>query len=181
MQAQGGTNDSIAYLQLIPSEDMAVAVLANTFVDGAGIVDEVLAALLPEYRKNLAAAANVTVPPQPQPKPAAVPSEMVGPWSGFVETYKGKVPLTVTIDATGRLVAKLAEQPDVSIARARFGNKVVRWSMPGALGVEGEPFTLALKLYFREGLLVGDAETSPLPTNSNWLQTYYWVQLKPVK
>jgi hypothetical protein len=106
---------------------------------------------------------------------------MVGPWSGFVETYKGRVPLTATIDATGSLVAKLAEQPDVPIARARFGNKVLRWSMPGALGVEGEPFTLAMKLYFREGLLVGDAETSPLPTNPNGFQTYYWVQLKSVK
>jgi len=179
VQAQGGTYASIAYLQLIPSEDIAVAVLANTFVDGAGIVDEVLAALLPEYKKNLAAAANVTAPPQPQPAP--VPAEMVGQWSGFVETYKGKVPLTLTIDATGGMVAKLAEQPEVAVARGRFGNRAARWSMPAALGVEGEPFTLAMKLYFREGLLLGDAETSPLPTNLHGFQTYYWVQLKSVK
>lgn len=179
--AQGGTNDGTAYLQLIPSEDIAVAVAVNTAADGAGIVDEVLAALLPEYKKNLAAAASVSAPPPPQSPPAEVPSEMVGSWTGFVGTYKGKVPLTVTIDATGRLVAKLAEQPEVSVARARFGNKVLRWSMAGSLGVEGEPFTLAMKLYFREGLLVGDGETSPLPTNPDGFQTYYWVQLKSDK
>jgi CubicO group peptidase (beta-lactamase class C family) len=176
--AQGGTNDSMTYLQLIPSEDIAVAMLANTYVDGAAIVDEVLAALLPEYRKNLAAAKNVTAPPRPPAQPAPVPSEMLGPWSGFIETYKGRTPLTVTIDATGSLAAKLAEQP-VPVERARYGDKVVRWSMPASLGVEGEPFTLAMKLYLREGLLVGDAETMPLPTNTVWLQTYYWVQLKP--
>ena len=181
--AQGGTNDSTAYLQLIPSEDIAVAVLVNTAADGARIVDEVLAALLPEYKKNLAAAASASAPPHPQSPPAEVPSEMVGSWTGFVGTYKGKVPLTVTIDATGRVVAKLAEQPEVSVARARFGDKVFRGSMAGSLGVEGEPFTLALKLYFRGGLLVGDAETSPLPTNPpiNWIETYYWVQLKSYK
>ena len=106
---------------LIPSEDIAVAVLVNTYTDGAGIVDEVLAALLPEYKKNLAAAASAPVPPPaPQSPPAEVPSEMVGSWTGFVGTYKGKVPLTVTIDATGHLVAKLAEQPEVSVARARW-------------------------------------------------------------
>lgn len=32
--AQGGTNDGTAYLQLIPSEDIAVAVLVNTAADG---------------------------------------------------------------------------------------------------------------------------------------------------
>jgi CubicO group peptidase (beta-lactamase class C family) len=180
--AQGGTNDAMAYLQLIPSEDIAVAVVVNTYIDGAAIVDEVLAALLPEYKKNLAAAASVSAPPPaPQPPPAEVPSEMVGSWTGFVGTYKGKMPLNVTIDATGHLVAKLAEQPEVSVARARFGNKVFRGSITGSLGVEGEPFTLALKLFFRDGLLVGDAETSPLPTNPHGFQTFYWVQLKSDK
>lgn len=179
--AQGGTNDGTAYLQLIPSEDIAVAVVVNTAADGAGIVDEVLAALLPEYKKNLAAAASVPAPPPPQSPTTEVPSEMVGLWTGFVETYKGRVPLTVTIDPAGSLVAKLAEQQDVPIARARFGNKVLRWSMPGSLGVEGEPFILAMKLYLREGFLVGDAETSPVPTNPNGFQTYYFVQLKSVK
>ncbi len=181
--AQGRTNDSMAYLQLIPSEEIAVAMLVNTYADGAGIVDEVLAALLPEYKKNLAAAAGLSAPPpSPQSPPAQAPAEMVGLWTGFVETYKGRVPLTVTIDATGSLVAKLAEQPDVPIARGRFGNKVLRWSMPGSLGVEGEPFNLSLvKLYLREGFLVGDAETSPLPSNPNGFQTYYFVQLKSVK
>jgi len=186
--AQGGRNDSTAYLQLIPSEDLAVAMVVNTAADGAGIVDEVLAALLPEYKKNLAAetsaraasAASPKAPQAPSPPPP-VSSEMVGTWSGFVETYKGKIPLTVRVDATGSLVAKLAAQPDVQIERARFGNKVLRWSMPGSLGVEGEPFTLAMKLYLREGLLVGDAETSPVPTNPNGFQTYYFVQLKSVK
>lgn len=179
--AQGGTNDAMAYLQLIPSEDIAVAVLANTYVDGAAIVDEVLAALLPEYKKNLAAARSVSAPPPTQPPPPPpIPSEMAGSWTGFVGTYKGKVPLTVTIPSTGPVVAKLAEQPEVPVARARFVNQVFRGSIAGSLGVEGEPFTLALKLFFRDGLLVGDAETSPLPTNppTNWIQTYYWVQLK---
>jgi CubicO group peptidase (beta-lactamase class C family) len=175
--AQGGTSDATAYLQLIPSEDIAVAMLVNTAADGAKIVDEVLAALLPEYKRKLdtpSAPAQARAPATP----TEAPVELVGGWNGFVETYKGRVSLRVTIDATGSLVAKLASQPDVQIARARFGNKVVGWTMPGSLGVDGEPFTLALKLYLRDGSLVGDAETSPAPGNANGFRTYYWVQLK---
>jgi CubicO group peptidase (beta-lactamase class C family) len=177
VQAQGGTNDAIAWLQLIPSEDIAVAVLANTFVDGAKIVDDVLAAMLPEYAKNLAAAANVAAPPQAAPQPPAGPGEMAGHWSGFIQSYMGKVPLTVTIDATGSLAAKVAEQAE-PVERARYGNKVVRWSMPASLGVEGEPFALAMKLFLRDGLLVGDGETTSAGPNPHGFQTYYWVELK---
>src|SRR5262249_29865407 len=99
-------------------------------------------------------------------------------WSEVGMALWSRVPFSVTIDASGSLVAKLASQPDVQIGRARFGNKVVRWTMPGSLGVDGEPFTLALKLYLRDGSLVGDAETSPAPGNANGFRTYYWVQLK---
>jgi Beta-lactamase len=178
--AQGGTSDATAYLQLIPSEDIAVAMLVNTGADGAKIVDEVLAALLPEYKRNLETPP-ASAQPRAQPSPPEAPVELVGSWNGFVETYKGRVPLSVTIEPTGSLLAKLASQPDVQIAPARFGNKVVRWTMPGSLGVEGEPFTLALKLYLRDGSLVGDAETSPAPGNAKGFRTYYWVQLKSRK
>jgi CubicO group peptidase (beta-lactamase class C family) len=56
--AQGGTNDATSYLQLIPSEDIAIAMLWNTGTpDGGKVVDQVLSAIIPRYQKNLEAAA----------------------------------------------------------------------------------------------------------------------------
>lgn len=177
MLAQGGTNDATAYLQLIPSEDIAVAVLCNTGTDGRKIVDEALAALLPKYRENLPHADN-TPPSPPEPAPAQVVPTISGNWSGFIQTYAGKVPLIVQIDKTGEVVAKLGPAPEVRKSDARVRSDFVRWTMPGSLGVEGEPFDLTIRLRLRRGLLVGAAETSPLPSNRDGFRTYYWVQLE---
>ena len=176
--AQGGTGDATAYLQLIPSEDIAVAVLLNTGIgDGNRIVDQVLTVLLPQYREHLAqpgatsqASSGVTQ--------VQMPPTIPGNWSGFVRTCAGTVQLAAKIDTTGEVVAKLGSEPEVRISQARFGTKSVRWTMAGSLGVEGEPFTLTMRLRLQRGLLVGAAETSPLANNHSGFRTYYWVQLE---
>ena len=181
--AQGGTIDASAYLQLIPSEDLAVAMLANTgTADGNKIVDEALAAVLPRYRQELS---RVGEAGESSPKstektdPPEVTSAMVGTWAGFVQTYKGKVPLTVNIQTNGAIVAKLGSQAEVRVPHARFDGKAIGWKMPGSLGVEGEPFELDLLLYRDEQSLTGTAETRPAPTNRTGFRTYFWVQMEP--
>lgn len=174
--AQGGTNDATAYLQLIPSEDVAVAMLWNTGTpDGAKVVDQVLAAVLPQYRKSL----KQTAPINPARSAAAIamPPDLAGTWSGSVQTYQGLVPLTVTIDSSGRLVATLASQPEVIVQRPLFGEGAVRWTMPGSLGVEGEPFALAMRLYLYNDVLAGAARTEPGSSNHDGSWVYYWVRL----
>jgi hypothetical protein len=87
------------------------------------------------------------------------------------------VPLTVNVDKNGAIVAKLSSQPEVQVQRVRFGEKSIRWTMSGSLGVEGEPFELDFLLDPGGQALTGTVETRPLPTNRTGFRTYYWVQL----
>jgi hypothetical protein len=175
--AQGGTNDATAYLQLIPSEDIAVAMLWNTGTpDGDKLIDQILAAVLPQYRENLEHR-TATQQPAVTSEASNVPAGMVGAWSGSVQTYLGQVPLTVAIDASGELIARLGNGPEVRRAHPRYGEGVVRWTMPGSLGVEGEPFDLAMRLYLYKDLLAGAARTAPPPSSRNATWVYYWVRV----
>lgn len=176
--AQGGTNDATAWLQLIPSEDIAVAMLWNTGTpEGRKVMDQVLAAVIPQYQRNLerAATTNPPVPSLPQRGPSPA---VVGSWSGFIQTYKGQVSLALRIDALGEIVVKLGEEPEVHRAPPWFGEGAVRWTMPGSLGVEGEPFDLAIRLHLHGGTLAGAARTVPPPSSRNGVWVYYWVQLE---
>jgi CubicO group peptidase (beta-lactamase class C family) len=176
--AQGGTTDATAYLQLIPSEDIAIAMLWNTGTpNGAKVVDQILSALLPRYQKNLdaAAAAKPSAPSSSAPGPSP---GLLGRWSGFVQTYKGTVPLALDVIPSGELVARLGTDAEVRRAHPRFGEGVVRWTMPGSLGVEGEPFDLAMRLYLYGGILAGAARTQPPASNGKGVWVSYWVQLE---
>ena len=53
LRGQGGTDDAWAALQLIPSEGIAVVILANTGDDfPSKLMDEILSVLLPSYRQR---------------------------------------------------------------------------------------------------------------------------------
>jgi hypothetical protein len=67
--------------------------------------------------------------------------------------------LTVSIDASGELVARLGNGLEVRRAHPRDG--VIRWTMPGSPGVEGEPFDPAMRLYLYKDVLAGAARTAP--------------------
>ena len=80
---QGGTDDGMAFLQLIPSEEIVVVVLTNTGDEfPSKIVDEILSVLLPSYRLKRATAAN-SPSQQPSP-PVEPPTSLVGNWVGSV-------------------------------------------------------------------------------------------------
>lgn len=178
--AQGGTNSATAYLQLIPSEDIAIAMLWNTGTpNGAAMIDQILAAVLPKYKENL----EDTPAARPAPLPGMTdpPAAIIGKWSGFVETYKGTTPLLLDVMPSGELIAELGSEPEVRRRPARFVPGVVRWTMPGSLGVEGEPFDLAIRVEPNgRDVLAGAARTVPPESapGRDTPQLYYWVQLE---
>ncbi len=148
--------------------------------DGAQLIDEVLSAILPQYRKNLESNDHdYQSSAQPPVTPAVrdFPPALVGSWSGFVQTYRGQVPLTVHLDSSGALVARLGTAPEVRSRRASYIDGALRWTMPSALAVEGEPFDLAMRLYLHDNSLVGAARSSPPPSSRNGLRASYWVRL----
>jgi len=176
--AQGGTADSQAWLLLVPSERIAVVVLANSgTINAAGMIDRILSVLLPPYRESLEAA--VPSPSQgttPAPNgPATVPSELVGTWSGKIETHRGDVPITMAIKSSGEITATLASQPTVSMTDVRMTSGCLAARMHGDLGIDyvgPAPYQLRFSLQTVGGGLAGSAIT--------WATTGrlpFWVEL----
>jgi CubicO group peptidase (beta-lactamase class C family) len=165
--AQGGTNDSFAVLQLIPSEKIAVAVIANTGTTVPfEIVDQTLRGLLPDYRETVAK----TDQPGANTKTAA-PTALAGTWVGALDTWKGSVPLTLAISPVRQVQVRRGNQwttaSDVDIAASRFycviPNQVATPHAP--------PSDLELELYLHGEILIGAG------TTKDGAQLPYWVQL----
>jgi CubicO group peptidase (beta-lactamase class C family) len=172
--AQGGTNDSFAVLQMVPSEQIAVAVIANTGTTVPfEIVDKVLSDLLPRYREDLAS--EPPAAPQPESPASAATTSLVGTWTGALQTWKGSVPLTLRISASREVQVQWKSDQwmtatDVDIAEPRFYCVV-----HGQVETPDAPqpqYDLELELYLRGKALVGAA------TTKNGAQLPYWVQLE---
>lgn len=104
---KGSTNDSFAVLQMIRSEKIAVAVIANTGTTVSfEIVEKILRDLLPHYRATLAN----EKPSAPARDASSVTSNaLVGSWTGALQTWKGNIPLAVEISLSHQVRAKWAK------------------------------------------------------------------------
>jgi CubicO group peptidase (beta-lactamase class C family) len=172
--AQGGTSDSFAVLQMIPSEKIAVAVIANTGTTVPfEIADRVLSDLLPRYRARLAS--EPPAAPRRDPAVIATTTSLAGNWAGALQTWKGNIPLTLRISASREVRAKWKDDQwitatDVGIAEPRFYCVLHgQMEIPDA---PQPPYDLELELYLRGTALVGAA------TTKNEAQLPYWVQLE---
>jgi CubicO group peptidase (beta-lactamase class C family) len=169
--AQGGTNDSFAVLQLIPSEKITIAVVANmgTTVP-LEIVEEVLSELLPRYRESsIAEKAATTRTERP------VTKALVGRWTGALHTWNGNFPLTLEIAGSRDVQAKWdsghwMKATDVDIAEPRF--YCIIHGLKGIPGAPQSPYDLELELYLRAKTLVGAG------TTKDDAQLPYWIQLE---
>jgi hypothetical protein len=178
---QGGTDDAYARLQLIPSEGIAVVVLANTgTLLPDAVVNEVLDTLLPAYRDRRA---KTSVQEQQARSKSDPPSAMfVGRWKGVVKTYRGDIPLTFTITDAGEVQASLGSQLRTLLSGARFEKESLTGLMSGDLATDedtgSDRYDLEFELYLRGGALNGAVTTRPRPGARNFTRLPYWVELK---
>jgi CubicO group peptidase (beta-lactamase class C family) len=173
--AQGGTHDATAYLQLVPSEDIAVAMLWNSGTPNGGkVIDEILSAMLPHHRD---------ISTHPSPTPVAVSSmqnnqqnRFIGRWSGSIQTYKGNLPLVLSINPSGDGSIKLGSESDFHIAHFQFDGEMVKCDIPGphGLGDTGpDPYRIDIKLYLHDASLVGAARTRTYPPSIDDTLLFY--------
>jgi hypothetical protein len=181
--AQGGTYDSQAWLLLVPSENIAIVVLANSGnVPATKPIDQILSILLPTYRENLAKApppvSSGTAPAATAVR-AAVPA-LAGRWSGEIQTYRANLPLALTITAGGDFEATLGTQTAVKMTNVRVRDNRVTGRMPGDLGIDyagGSPYELRFDLSLQENKLIGAAITYAVPGRDG-PRLPFWVELK---
>ncbi len=175
---QGGTDDAMAFLRLIPSEEIVVVMLTNTGDDfPPKIVDEILSVMLPPY-----GAKRATAKP-PQPKPESKPSSsFVGNWAGHVHTYHGDVPLTFSISASGEVQAKLGSVAVSPLNKFEFTDRGLLGRLTGNLGTDEdtgpEPYDLDFELYLKGDMLYGATTTRPRPGARYGARLSYWVELR---
>jgi CubicO group peptidase (beta-lactamase class C family) len=178
--AQGGTDDAMAFLRLIPSEEIAVVMLTNTGDEfPPKIVDEILSAMLPPYRFKREANSNNKPTPKPDTRPS---TSMVGDWVGHIHTYRGDLPLTLSISAAGDVKAKLKSVSVETLGKFEFTDRGLLGRLTGNLGtVEDtgpEPYDLDFELYLKGDTLYGSTTTRPRPGARYGARLSYWVELK---
>lgn len=176
VSAQGGTTDSYALLELVPSKDVAVVVLANSyskFVSDLG--DRILATLAP----------NSATPTSPPIKQTASPasSSVIGRWNGEVLVLGKPVRISLDVSSDGVAHAKLVDQPlatlkNVSIKPAHFYGEL---SASGAIAdAPAGDFVLDLDLALHGDELLG-AATAHLPAGEEGDQLPHWAHFSRAK
>jgi len=168
--AQGGTDAAQAWLRLIPSEGITVALLCNSGNSSVkSVVDEILSTLLPVYAEKCAQAATVTEAPKPRQLPSQA---FVGSWKGMIKTFRGDIPLTFSIRESGEVQVQLGSQPVTVLDKTKFNEKRLAGITSGKPVIEEDAQHVEFCLYLRDGALKGAAVTlsySSLP---------YWAELK---
>lgn len=176
---QGGTDDAMAFLRLIPFEEIVVVVLTNTGDDfPPKIVDEILSELLPTFKANRA----IAKPSQPKPesRPATA---LVGNWTGHVRTYHKDVPLTFSISASGDVSAKFGAVSSSALNKFEFTERGLIGRLTGGnLGVDDdtgtEPYDFDVEMYVKGETLYGAVTTRPRPGDFRGARLSYWAELK---
>jgi len=165
LSALGGTPYASAILRLVPAEQLAVVVLANSATDYTRLADAIVDEFVPqigERRKNWA-------PPPPaarQRRPIA--PELIGTWVGAIDTYRGKRSLTLSVDSSGEVTGALAgANAEVRLMGGAASGPRVFGRLPEAdLGIEeARPgsYDVQLGLAMYGSRLVGFATTAARP------------------
>jgi CubicO group peptidase (beta-lactamase class C family) len=161
-------------LRLVPSEKLAVAVLCN----GSDqlphrIADEIFKVMLPNWRQ----------PERPSDsRPVySVPSELKGPWKGRIVTYKGELPLTLSLLDSNEVHAQLSDQKKVLVNDPRWEDGYFSGEFIGNLGTEDTgpgPAQIRLLLKLRGDKLNGSATATALPGMRGGFNLTHWAELK---
>lgn len=179
--AQGGTWDSQAWLLLVPSEKIAVVVLANGGdVPAREAIDRILSLLLPTYRQNRAKAAALerTATRLAPTTVGAVSPALVGDWSGEIQTHGTKIPLVLTVASNGEIDAMVGKAAAVKMTNVRLNDDRLMGRVAGTLGidyaesVDPAPHEVRLQLWRDGDKLMGAAITYDYP------QLPFWVELR---
>jgi CubicO group peptidase (beta-lactamase class C family) len=98
---EGGMPGVRTMLLMLPSENIAVAVLSNgEYLTPNRVYDLILSAMLPDYRKNRMQRAHASNTGNQKTSPSL--SRLAGTWAGQIFTYSGRFPVQMTFDKNGK-------------------------------------------------------------------------------
>lgn len=173
--ANGGIVGAASVVRLVPSHNIAVAVLSNypdRVVDS--IADRVIAALVPEYR------AEFVIPPEFHEKPFVADDDWKGEWNGEVRTWEGSTPVTIRFEPKGaRMVVR--DEAEVTLENLIIQNGTVRGRCACTIPLSdthGEPSRLNIALRRDGDRLYGSATVISTGPRTNFALPAYIELLK---
>lgn len=172
----GGMGGVSTVLEMVPSKNMAVAVLSNsnsTVPDR--IARELWSVLLPGLKQR-------TSTPEPAVKPSVFEPgpDLSGKWKGSVFTYEGEISFTMTIQPTGDIHARLGLQLEALVNDAKVERGYLTGKMTGDIGIEDanrRPYLLELSLRPRGNVMNGAITAVSLHGRRVGNALTQWVEL----
>jgi len=132
----GGMGGAASKILMLPDEGIVVAAAANKFCPLPWEVErDILSALVPGYAEKAAEhwSKRREAMAKDEKNEFAPVSELLGDWEGFVRTYAGDFPMTLSFKESGDIHARLGDQLPVLVASARFSSGRLSGSMAGRL------------------------------------------------
>lgn len=174
--AQGGTSDSFALLQLIPSEHIAIAIVANT---GTTVPFEIANRIVARLVPVLPAKPNNTSAPA-----VPVSSALLGEWSGQIKTWSGKVPIKIAVRSPQEVQSRIGSESsaDASCEKVELSASRLFCIAHGSLGTPdgpGSSYPIELELYLRQGRLLGAATTDGRFQLPSWAELSRIAEERP--
>lgn len=174
----GGMPGVSTKLRLLPTENIAVCVLANGRAAGVyAIDDDILSAVLPRYAETLKARRK----PQPTPPPPsakfAAPAVLLGTWEGRIKTYEGEMPLEVVFEADGDVRVRVKDALETLLNNVRLNWGILDGVCYGSIRTEDArraPHVLQFRLKLRGDRMYGFVSASA----DRWFALSSAVELK---
>ena len=152
----GGMPGVSTMLALVPSENLAVVVLTNTKTDSSKIRQAVIAFALPKYGEALAKEGSQ---PEAKPQPFTPTAALLGSWVGTVQTWQGKLPITMVFKPDGDIHVKLGDNFESILSDISFRNDILTGSFASSIPTPDANLyrsDIDLKLWLRDGKLQGE-------------------------
>lgn len=173
----GGMPGVATAMNLYPTENLAVVVLANSGARPDFIAQEIAAVILPRYADSLKARRGRATP---APRGFVATPELIGQWSGTLRTWAATVPMRLVVKPDGDVHAWIGDQPrailnDVNLTNGRFSGRFAG-QIP-TLDVKRWSHFVMLGLLLQDGTLKGQANAMSL-TDPNMYSLASYVELK---
>jgi CubicO group peptidase (beta-lactamase class C family) len=163
----GGMPGVSTVLNLYPTEDLAIVVLTNDENEADDkIAEKIAAAVLPRY----AAALREEKEKPPSKPPVFVPGpELLGAWSGTLQTWQKTLPMQLAIQPDGDIHVRVGKEMESLLNKAVFKNGRLRGECAATIPTPDAsrlPHHVILDLLLHDGKLIGQAsafsDTDPI-------------------
>lgn len=117
--SNGGIVGSTSMLKLVPSERLAVVCLTNVATEDRitdTIADEIIAAYVPGYRKEM------RIPPGVEPVPYTGDPERAGTWKGTVQSNGARAAFSLSVGRDGKLALSIDGKTALPAGSAEIDN-----------------------------------------------------------